>query len=91
MPEVFISFEQSVQNGWISPGGILLAGHPLFEETLKTPSADILHGLRHGESANQRHLIFGADGILRQTTAAGLNDYIESGEYDQRTQQIEEQ
>ena len=82
--EVTITYEESIRNGWLSEGGIILPGHPLYAETLNTPSADILDGLRFGDSSNQRHLLFGSDGLMRQATSPQLDDYIYEGEYDQR-------
>lgn len=86
--EIEISYQESVDQGWLSGGGIILPGHPLFRETLNTPSADIVDGLRFGHSANQRHLIFGADGLMRAATDSQLDRYIQEGEYEQRLEQI---
>ena len=86
--EVVITYKESIENGWLSEGGIILPGHPLYSETLNTPSADILDGLRFGDSSNQRHIIFGGDGLMRQANTAQLDKYIHEGEYDQRLAQI---
>ena len=87
--EVTITYEESVTNGWLSQGGIILPGHPLYADTLNTPSADILDGLRFGDSSNQRHIIFGGeDGLMRQVNDAQLDEYLYDGEYDQRLTQL---
>ena len=86
--EVVITYEESITKGWLSEGGSMLPGHPLYSETLNTPSADILDGLRYGDSSNQRHIIFGGDGLMRQANTAQLDKYIHEGEYDQRLAQI---
>lgn len=87
--EIELSYQESVDRGWLSPGGIILPGHPLFSETLNTPSADIVHSLRFGESSNQRHIIIGADGLMRPATESQLDCYIHEGDYDQRLKQLE--
>ncbi|ESA37861.1 hypothetical protein N836_34095 [Leptolyngbya sp. Heron Island J] len=88
VPEVVITYEESVSNGWLSQGGIILPGHPLYAETLNAPSADILDSLRFGDSSNQRHIIFGRNGLMRPATETQLDAYIHEGEYDQRLTQI---
>lgn len=87
--EVVITYKESIDNGWLSRGGIILPGHPLYLETLNTPSADILDNLRFGDSSNQRHIIFGDNGLMREANVAQLDEYIYDGEYDQRATQIE--
>lgn len=86
--EIEISYQESVDNGWLSRGGVILPGHPVFSETLNMPSADIVDAFRFGESSNQRHLIFGADGLMRTATESQLDRYIQDGEYEQRLEQI---
>ena len=86
--EVVITYEESIDNGWLSKGGIILPGHPLYSETLNTPSAEILDNLRFGDSSNQRHIIFGDDGLMREASTTQLDTYIHDGEYDQRLTQI---
>ncbi|MBE9068863.1 hypothetical protein IQ260_19650 [Leptolyngbya cf. ectocarpi LEGE 11479] len=86
--EIKISYQESVEKGWLSRGGVILPGHPLFSETLNTPSADIVDDLRFGESSNQRHLVFGADGLMRTATESQLDCYIQDGEYEQRLERI---
>ena len=86
--EIELSYQESVDHGWFSQGGIILPGHPVFSETLNTPSADIVHSFRFGESSNQRHIIFGADGLMRTATESQLDCYIHEGEYNQRLEQL---
>ncbi|MEM7063808.1 MAG: hypothetical protein AAF572_11670 [Cyanobacteria bacterium P01_B01_bin.77] len=88
--EIAISFDEAVAKGWSSPGGLILSGHPIFQETLNTPSWDILNPLRFGESSNQRHVVFGADGLMRQATDAQVDCYLYEGEYKTRLLSIED-
>lgn len=84
LQEVRITAQDFVDAGTLSPGGILLPGHPLFDVSLSQtlPPGWREEGLR--KFGNVAQFVRRVDSpLLQPVSDAELNEYLHGGEWDE--------
>lgn len=82
--EVRFTTQDFVEAGTLSPGGILLPGHPLYSSTLG-------QSLPPGwESQSQLLVCRSGSDVLETASDTELGEYLYGGEYEQRQLELDE-